>query len=329
MSSLAPAYTLSEADRRRIIEAEARVNQAKRVAARRQARMRWSLVAPSLFIIGIFGIGPLLIMVLYSFLEPGTYGGVRWEFSTDAYVQFLFERDLFDDTQLVFTNSYLLIIGRSMLLALVTTVICLLLGYPTAYFMATRPPSQRNFWVFLITLPFWTNLLIRTYAMFVILRDDGIINNALMNIGIITEPIPIMFTDYAICIGLLYAFLPLMVLPLYASLEKLDFRMVEAGFDLYASRGKVLRRIIVPLSKPGIVAGCILVFIPAIGAYVTPVLMGGGKQLMIGNMIAMQFGGARNWPFGAAAALILMVVVMIALLIYTRNSTREQAALHG
>jgi spermidine/putrescine transport system permease protein len=286
-------------------------------------------VAPALLVVGLFGIGPLIIMLIYSFLEPGTYGGVRWEFSTDAYVQFLFERDLFDDTKLLFTDSYIMIVGRSILLAFVTTIICLILGYPTAYFMATRPASQRNFWVFLITLPFWTNLLIRTYAMFVILRDDGIINNALLNVGLISTPIPIMFTDYAITIGLLYAFLPLMVLPLYASLEKLDFRLVEAGFDLYASRGSVLRRIIVPLSKPGIVAGCILVFIPAIGAYVTPTLMGGGKQLMIGNLIALQFQGARNWPFGAALALILMLVVLIALLFYTRNATRQQAAVHG
>jgi spermidine/putrescine transport system permease protein len=323
------ALTLGEAERRRISDAEARVDQAKRQAAAQQRRARWSLVAPALLVIGLFGIGPLLIMLIYSFLEPGTYGGVRWEFSTDAYVQFLFERDLFDDTKLLFTDSYLQIIGRSVMLGLVTTVICLILGYPTAYFMATRPPAQRNFWVFLITLPFWTNLLIRTYAMFVILRDDGIINNALLNVGLISSPIPIMFTDYAIAIGLLYAFLPLMVLPLYASLEKLDFRMVEAGFDLYATRGRVLRRIIVPLSKPGIVAGCILVFIPAIGAYVTPTLMGGGKQLMIGNLIALQFQGARNWPFGAALALILMLLVMIALLFYTRNATRQQAAIHG
>jgi spermidine/putrescine transport system permease protein len=323
------ALTLGEAERRRVSEAEARVDQAKRSAAARQRRTRWGLVAPALFVVGLFGIGPLLIMLIYSFLEPGTYGGVRWEFSTDAYVQFLFERDLFDDTKLLFTDSYLMIVGRSILLAFVTTIICLILGYPTAYFMATRPASQRNFWVFLITLPFWTNLLIRTYAMFVILRDDGIINNALLNVGLISTPIPIMFTDYAITIGLLYAFLPLMVLPLYASLEKLDFRLVEAGFDLYASRGSVLRRIIVPLSKPGIVAGCILVFIPAIGAYVTPTLMGGGKQLMIGNLIALQFQGARNWPFGAALALILMLVVLIALLFYTRNATRQQAAIHG
>jgi len=323
------ALALNQPDRQRLSEAAARVEQAKQVSAKRLKRSRWGMVAPALVFIGLFGIGPLAIMVVYSFLEPGTYGGVKWEFSTDAYVQFLFERDLFEDDKLIFTDAYLLIIGRSLLLAFVTTVICLVLGYPTAYFMATRPPSQRNFWVFLITLPFWTNLLIRTYAMFVILRDDGIINNTLISVGAISSPIPIMFTDYAITIGLLYAFLPLMVLPLYASLEKMDFRLVEAGFDLYASRGKVLRRIIVPLSKPGIVAGCILVFIPAIGAYVTPTLMGGGKQLMIGNLIALQFQGARNWPFGAALALILMLLVMIALLIYTRNSTRQQAALHG
>jgi len=309
-------------------EARQRILAASREVESRTRRRRWGLVAPALFIIGIFGLGPLAIVAIYSFLEPAPYGGVVWRFSTDAYVQFLFEKDLFDDSKLIFTDSYLQIFGRSMLLAGVTTVICLILGYPTAYFMATRPASQRVYWVFLITLPFWTNLLIRTYAMFVILRDDGIINNALLSLGLIGSPIPIMFTDYAIAIGLLYAFLPLMVLPLYASLEKLDFRYVEAGFDLYASRGKVLRRIIIPLSKPGIVAGSILVFIPALGAYVTPALMGGGKQLMIGNLIALQFGSSRDWPFGCAAALILLVMVLAALLFYTRSSQRNLVA-HG
>jgi len=308
--------------------AEARVAAASRAVETRQRRGRWGLLSPALTIIGIFGLGPLLIVLIYSFLEAGTYGGVKWEFSTEAYVQFLFEKDLFDDTQLIFTDAYLQIFGRSILLAAITTVICLILGYPCAYFMATRPPSQRTFWVFIITLPFWTNLLIRTYAMFVILRDDGIINNALMSAGLIADPLQIMFTDQAIAIGLLYAFLPFMVLPLYASLEKLDFRYVEAGFDLYATRGQVLRRIILPLTKPGIVAGSILVFIPAIGAYVTPTLLGGGKQLMIGNLIALQFGSSRDWPFGCAAALILLAMVMVALLFYVRN-TQRGAVVHG
>jgi spermidine/putrescine transport system permease protein len=311
-----------------LLDAEARVAAANRQVVARQKRSRWALVSPALAVIGIFGVGPLLIVLVYSFLEAGTYGGVKWQFSTGAYVQFLFEKDLFDDTKLIFTDSYLQIFGRSILLAGITTVICLILGYPCAYFMATRPPAQRTFWVFIITLPFWTNLLIRTYAMFVILRDDGIINNALMSAGLLSDPLQIMFTDTAIAIGLLYAFLPFMVLPLYASLEKLDFRFVEAGFDLYATRGKVLRRIIIPLTKPGIVAGSILVFIPAIGAYVTPTLLGGGKQLMIGNLIALQFGSSRDWPFGCAASLILMVMVMIALLFYVRNA-QKGAMVHG
>ncbi len=308
--------------------AEIRVAAANRAVQAREKRGRWGLVSPAMIIIALFGIGPLLIVLVYSFLEAGTYGGVKWNFTPDAYVQFLFEKDLFDDTHLIFTYSYLQIFGRSIMLAGITTVICLFLGYPCAYFMATRPPQQRAFWVFVITLPFWTNLLIRTYAMFVILRDDGIINNALMNAGLIASPLQIMFTDTAIAIGLLYAFLPFMVLPLYASLEKLDFRYVEAGYDLYATRGRVLRRIIIPLTKPGIVAGSILVFIPAIGAYVTPTLLGGGKQLMIGNLIALQFGSSRDWPFGCAAALILMVMVMIALMIYVRNTSRG-GVVHG
>ena len=296
---------------------------------RSQTRTRALLIAPAMLLIGIFGILPLIIILIYSFLKAGTYGGVVWEFSTDAYVQFLFERDIFDETQLIFTASYLQIFGRSIAQAAVATVACLLIGFPTAYFMATRPPAQRNFWLFLITIPFWTNLLIRTFAVMLIIRDEGLVNDVLIWLGVVERPIIILYTDFAIGLGLLYSFLPFMVLPLYASLEKLDFRLVEAGFDLYATRGKVLRRIIIPLAKPGIVAGCVLVFIPAIGAYITPLLLGGGKELMIGNLVAIQFGGSRNWPFGSAAALILMAMVMIALLIYVRSSTSRARASHG
>ena len=291
------------------------------IAEKRDLRSRRLLLLPALALIAVFGVLPLFIILIYSFLEPGAYGGVKWEFSTDAYVQFLFERDLFDDT-LTFTTAYLEIYWRSLSLAAITMVLSLLIGFPCAYVIATKPESQRNIWLFLITIPFWTNLLIRTYAMLLIVRDQGLINNFLIGIGIIDQPIVILYTDFAVGLGLIYSYLPFMVLPIYASLEKLDFRLVEAGYDLYADRGRVLRRIIVPLAMPGIVAGSILVFIPSLGDFITPVLLGGGTELMIGNMIQLQFGSSRNWPFGSAAALILMTTVLIALTIYVRNASR-------
>lgn len=295
---------------------------------RKYRASRWALVGPAIAVIGIFGIAPLFITLIYSFLVAATYGGVEWKFTTDAYVQFLFSRDIFDGT-LHFVPDYLQIFLHSILLAGLTTVACLLVGFPTAYFMATRPPAQRNFWVFLITIPFWTNLLIRTYAIMLIIRDEGLINDFLIWLGVIDKPIVILYTNFAIMLGLLYSFLPFMVLPLYASLEKLDFRLVEAGFDLYATRGKVLRWIIIPLVKPGIIAGCLLVFIPGLGSYITPLLLGGGRQLMIGNLIALQFGTSRNWPFGSAQAFILMAGVLVALIVYVRSSTRRSQLHHG
>ena len=201
-----------------------------------------------------------------------------------------------------------------------STLLCLAVGFPTAYFIATRPQRQRNLWLFLITIPFWTNLLIRTFAIMLIIRDEGVPNQALSGLGLIERPLEILFTNWAVALGLTHAYLPLMVLPLYASLEKLDFRLVEVGYDLYANHWRVLRRIIIPLAKPGIVAGCILVFIPSIGAYVIPRLLGGGKSQLLGNLIAEQFGAARNWPLGFALALLLMALVMIALLIYVRHA---------
>ena len=295
---------------------------------RRRIRTRWGLVLPAMIVIGVFGIVPLLIILVYSFLVAGGYGGVEWKFTTDAYVSFLFEKDIFDGT-FKFVSDYLEIFWRSIWLALLTTIACVVLGFPTAYFMATRPASQRNYWVFLITLPFWTNLLIRTYAIMLIIRDEGLVNDGLRGLGLIDKPVHLLYTNFAIIVGLLYSFLPFMVLPLYSSLEKLDFRLVEAGFDLYATRRSVLWRIIVPLAKPGIIAGCLLVFIPALGAYITPLILGGGGELMIGNLIALQFGTSRNWPFGSALALILMAAVMSALIIYVRTSTERGRAAHG
>lgn len=305
-----------------------RLAAAQAIVRKRWLKSRYGLVGPALLIIGVFGILPLLIMLVYSFLKAGDYGGVVWNFSTEAYITTLFQRDIFDGT-LTFTSDYLQIYLRSLLFAGATTIICLVLGFPTAYFMATRPPGQRTLWVFLITIPFWSNLLVRTLAVMLIIRDEGLINDFLIWAGAIDKPIVLLFTNFAVMLGLLYSFLPFMVLPIYASLEKMDFRLVEAGFDLYATRGKVLRRIIIPLAKPGIIAGCLLVFIPAIGAYVTPLVLGGGKHLMIGALIALQFGSSRNWPLGSAMALILMAGVLIALLFYVRSTTGKQQALHG
>jgi spermidine/putrescine transport system permease protein len=293
---------------------------------RRNARI--GLLAPGMLTIFCIGIMPLSIVLVYSFLEPGDFGGVSWVVSFDAYVQLLFEEDIFDET-LSFSTDYLQIFFRSISLGLFTTVACLLLGFPTAYFIATQPPARRNAWLFLITIPFWTNLLIRTYAMLLILRDQGVINMTLIEIGLIDRAIPILYTDFAVCLGLVYAFLPFMVLPIFASLEKLDFRLVEASYDLYATRFKVLKRIIIPLAKPGIAAGCILVLIPSLGAYITPALLGGGKSLMIGNLIELQFGQARNWPFGSAIALVLMVIVMFSLMAYLNFGAKKGAPGHG
>jgi spermidine/putrescine transport system permease protein len=203
-----------------------------------------------------------------------------------------------------------------------TTVLTLVFGFPTAYFIATRSERTRDIWLFLITIPFWTNLLIRTFAMQEVIRNEGVINTLLMWSGLTTAPIQMMYTDLGILFGMVYVYLPLMVLPLYASMEKLDFRLVEAGYDLYANSFQILRRIIIPMVRPGIIAGSILVFIPSLGAYVTPRVLGGGKNMMLGNLIELQFGQGRNWPLGAAISITLMAIVMVALLFYVRNASR-------
>jgi len=293
----------------------------------RDIRKRWLLSLPALLIILVAASGPLLIVLLYSFLTPGPYGDVAWRFSLEGWIGVVLEKDIFDDT-LSLADAHVSIFLRSAGLSLMTTVLTLLVGFPTAYFIATRPERSRELWLFLITIPFWTNLLIRTFAILEIIRNEGLINTLLIDLGLIGRPMQMLFTDGAILVGMVYVYLPLMVLPLYASMEKLDFRLVEAGYDLYATPFRVLRRIIIPLVKPGIVAGSILVFIPALGAYVTPSILGGGKNLMLGNLIELQFGQGRNWPLGSALSITLMLIVMVALLFYVRNAG-SQGGRHG
>lgn len=288
---------------------------------------QWILLSPALLILFVAAFGPLFIVLIYSFLTAGDYGGVVWSFSTEAWFNVFAERDIFDDT-LGFADAHLAIFWRSFRLAAVTTVVALIFGFPTAYFIATRPPKQRNLWMLLIMVPFWTNLLIRTFAIMELIRNEGVVNSALMALGVINEPIQMLYTDFAIMIGMLYVYLPLMVLPIYASLERFDFALVEAAYDLYANRLRVLWRVILPVTKPGIIAGSILVMIPALGAYVTPRVLGGGKRMMLGNLIELQFGQGRNWPLGAALAIVLLIIVTASMVYYVRAAGKEGAG-HG
>lgn len=295
---------------------------AEEARRRKDVQGRWLLSAPALLIIFFAAAGPLLVMLLYSFMAKGDYGDVKFgQFSLEGWFSVFFQRDLFDDT-LGLADAHLSIIWRSIKLSFVTTVLTLILGFPTAYFIATRPSHTREIWVFLVTIPFWTNLLIRTFAMQQVIRNEGLLNNALIWLGVIEKPIQILFTDTATLLGMIYIHLPLMVLPLYASIEKLDFRLVEAGYDLYANRLQVLWRIVMPLVTPGIIAGSILVFIPSLGAFVIANLLGGGNNMMLGNLIGLQFGAGRNWPLGAAMSITLMALVMVALIVYVRNASR-------
>jgi spermidine/putrescine transport system permease protein len=294
---------------------------AEETAIRQSDRNGWLLVTPALVVLGLAAILPLLVMLVYSFLTPGEFGNVEWVFSWDGWVSILFQRDIFDGT-LGLADAHLTIFWRSIWLSVVTTVLAFVVGFPTAWFIATRPPSERPIWLFLVTIPFWTNLLIRTFAILEVIRSEGLINTALMSMGVIEDPIQMLYTDGAVLAGMAYVYLPLMVLPLYAAIDRFDMRMLEAAYDLYASRWMALRRVILPIVSPGIVAGSILVFVPSLGAYVTPRVLGGGKNMMIGNFIELQFGQGRNWPLGAALSMTLLVIVTVALLFYVRAANR-------
>jgi spermidine/putrescine transport system permease protein len=272
----------------------------------------WTLLLPSAFWLFVFFIAPLFIVLAYSFLERGTYGGVVWNFTLENY------KRTFDP---LYFNTFL----RSFYIAAITTFFTLLIGYPLAYYIATRPAKRRGTLVLALMIPFWTNFLIRTYAWLTILRTNtGLINVTLMSLGIIQKPLPLFGNDLAIVIGLVYGWLPDMILPIYATLERLDPSLLEAASDLYASGTKVFLRVIWPLSLPGVVAGSMLVFIPSLGAFVTPAILGGGKSLMIGNIISNQFLAAHDWPFGSAISFVMMAVMLIATLIYFRTTSSEE-----
>ncbi len=268
----------------------------------------WFLLPAWLWLVLLF-LAPLAIVCAYSLLSRGTYGGVELPWTGESY------RRLIDPL-------YGTILLRSIALSAVATAICLVMGFPLALFIA-RATRRKNVYLHLVILPFWTSFLVRTYAWMFLLRDTGLVNTALIGLGVLREPLPLLYNDGAVLLGLVYGFLPFMVLPLYATLERMDPALLEAAADLGARPWATFFRVIVPLAKPGIWAGTVLVFIPCLGAYLTPDLLGGGKSVMVGNLVQNQFTNARDWPFGSAVSLILMLFTLAALAIFYRRAPKE------
>jgi spermidine/putrescine transport system permease protein len=277
-------------------------------AERAKARRGFLVSLPAYVYLVVFFVIPFGLVVVYSFATRDSTGlTVLRDWNLDSY-------------QRVFTSEVLVIFLRSLGLALSTTVICLGFSYPFAYYIATRPPKVRNILLVFVMIPFWSNFLVRTYAWRVLLGSDGPISQISQALG--GEPMRLLFTNSAVLIGLVYGFMPFMVLPLYAALERMDWRLVEAARDLYASGWSAFRKVTLPISLPGVIAGSILVFIPSLGAYVTPALLGGARTVLMGDYIVSQFLAARNWPFGSALSVGLMAIMLAATLIYFRAGAK-------
>lgn len=282
----------------------------------------WGLL-PSWLLMGFALILPIAIIAAVSVATRGAHGGFAWDFNLSGYRQILWNEGW--TGELEFTPQYLLIIARTFLLAGATTLICLAFAVPVAYFISRQPPGRKAILVYLVTLPFWVSMILRVYAWMIILGKDGTLPNLLEFLGFPAD-MSFMFNDGATLTAMVYTYMPLMVLPVFASIEKLDGTLIEASHDLYGNRWVTLRRVILPLTAPGIIAGAILVFVPSLGAVLEPSLMGGGKQMMMGTLIQLQFGGGRNWPFGAAIAMALMALVMLFLVFTALRAARKEAA---
>jgi spermidine/putrescine transport system permease protein len=253
----------------------------------------------------VFFFAPLAIILCYSLLTRGAYGGITFHWTAENYLRFV-------------DPLYGAILVRTFIVSAISTVICLSLAFPLALFIS-RSGNRKNLYLQLVMLPFWTSFLVRTYAWMFLLRDTGLINMTLQALGITREPLPLLYNDGAVLLGLVYGYLPFAVLPIYATLERLDKNLLEAAADLGANQWDAIRSVIIPMCAPGFRAGAILVFIPCLGAYLTPDLLGGGKSVMVGNLIQNQFTTARDWPFGSAISLVVMAVVMLALMFLLRR----------
>jgi len=269
----------------------------------------------------IFFLGPMLILLLFSFLEPGIYGWVEWNFYHHNYGRILGWADgVYEEFDIVYAKIFF----RSIRLALITVFFTLLICYPAALWISNLNPKLRNFFIFLITLPFFASLVVRLFAWMIILKPSGILNQFLLGLNIIDEPFLMLFTEGAVIVGMIYVLIPFMFLPLYASIEKIDPKLLEASKDLGANKFKTFYRVTLPLSLPGIMAGSILVFIPSLGNFIVPDLLGGAKVVMIGNLIEQAFINGRNWPFGSAISMILMTTVVIFLIFYVRSISKYE-----
>ena len=278
-------------------------------AERARARTGFRIALPAYVYLVIFFVVPLVLVLVYSFASRSSTGlTVLDDWNLDSYLR-------------LFSSDVARIFLRSLLLALSTTVICLVVCYPFAYFIATRGPTVRNFLLVLVMIPFWSNFLVRTYAWTFILGSDGVVSQISQAFG--GEPVRLLFTNTAVLIGMVYGFMPFMVLPLYAAIERLDWSLIDAARDLYASGWTAFRKVTLPLSMPGVIAGSILVFIPSLGAYVTPAILGGARTTLIGDYIVGQFLTARNWPFGSALSMAIMALMLTATLIYFRSGARN------
>jgi spermidine/putrescine transport system permease protein len=268
----------------------------------------WFLLPAWLWLAALFA-APLAIVFGYSFLSRGVYGGIEFPWTAESYVR-------------LFDPLYLAIFFRSVAVAAAATLLCLALAFPAALFIS-RARRHKYLYLQLVMLPFWTSFLVRTYAWLFLLRDTGLINTALEATGIIHAPLPLLYNSGAVLLGLVYGYLPFMVLPIYATLERLDPALLEAAADLGARPWATLFRVVLPLSRPGIAAGSILVFIPCLGAYLTPDLLGGGRVVLVGNLVQNQFTTARDWPFGSAVSILLMALVTLAVWRYLRRETGD------
>lgn len=289
---------------------------------KRQINLALAGLLPSWLLMGFALIMPIFIIAAVSVSVRGDYGGFDWSFDFTGYRQIFFNEGWSGEME--FTPQYLIIIIRTIALATVTTLLCLILAVPVAYFIASQPGNSKAILLFLVTLPFWMSMILRVYAWMIILGKDGPLPQFITFLGG-PEGLSLMYNDGATLAAMVYTLIPLMVLPVFASIEKLDGTLIEASHDLYGNRWVTLRRVILPLTIPGIASGAILVFVPALGAVLEPILMGGGKQMMMGSLVQLQFGGGRNWPFGAAIAMMLMAVVMLVLIYIALRSARKEA----